>query len=89
MSLQDIGDRFAHHALRSFPRKRESSSFLAWPWVPAFAGTSGTGIRVNSMCPTQYDFGMPSTFSAMKLRIICGLTGAMRVIKASRRYRST
>ena len=26
----------------------------------------------------QYDFGRPSTFSAMKHRISCGLTGAMR-----------
>ena len=26
---------------RSFPRKRESSSFFTWPWVPAFAGTGG------------------------------------------------
>jgi hypothetical protein len=26
---------------RSFPRKRESSAFFAWLWVPAFAGTSG------------------------------------------------
>src|SRR6266700_7909241 len=28
--------------LRSFPRKRESRSFFPWPWVSAFAGTSGT-----------------------------------------------
>ena len=34
---------------------------------------------------TQYDFGRPSTFSAMKLRIICGLTGASRGIITSRR----
>ena len=27
--------------IRSFPRKRESSSFLCCPWVPAFAGTNG------------------------------------------------
>ena len=33
----------------------------------------------------QYDFGRPSAFSAMKHRIICGLTGAMRAISTSRR----
>ncbi len=33
----------------------------------------------------QYDFGNPSTFSAMKQRISCGLTGAMRGIITSRR----
>ncbi len=33
----------------------------------------------------QYDFGNPSTFSAMKHRISCGLTGASRGIQASRR----
>ena len=26
----------------------------------------------------QYDLGSPSAFSAIKFRIICGLTGAMR-----------
>ena len=33
----------------------------------------------------QYDFGRPSTFSAMKLRMSCGLIGAMRGIRDSRR----
>ena len=33
----------------------------------------------------QYDLGRPSTFSAMKHRISCGLTGASRGIHASRR----
>ncbi len=33
----------------------------------------------------QYDFGSPSTFSAMKHRISCGLTGAIRGIITSRR----
>jgi hypothetical protein len=33
----------------------------------------------------QYDFGRPSTFSAMKLRISCGLIGAMRGISDSRK----
>lgn len=37
----------------------------------------------------QYDFGNPKAFSAMKLRMSCGEIGAMRVINASRRYRST
>ena len=35
--------------------------------------------------PFQYDFGRPSTFSAMKHRISCGVTGAMRGIMLSRR----
>src|ERR1700716_3600112 len=33
----------------------------------------------------QYDFGRPSTFSAMKLRMSCGLIGAMRGIRDSRK----
>lgn len=37
----------------------------------------------------QYDFGSDSTFSAMKLRIISRLTGAIRGIRLSRRNRST
>src|SRR5262249_32118346 len=36
---------------RSFPRKRESNSFFAWPWVPAFAGTSGS--RAFDLQPDQ------------------------------------
>ena len=36
----------------------------------------------------QYDFGSPSTFSPMKLKINCSLTGAMRGIMLSRRRRS-
>jgi hypothetical protein len=41
----------------------------------------GEGARVFP----QYDFGKPSTFSAMKFRIMCGLTGAMRGMKLSRK----
>lgn len=33
----------------------------------------------------QYDFGSPSTRSAMWLKISCGLTGAMRAIWISRK----
>ncbi len=33
----------------------------------------------------QYDFGSPSTFSAMKHMMSCGLMGAMRGIMISRR----
>jgi len=33
----------------------------------------------------QYDLGRPRTFSAIKHRIICELTGAIRDIMASRR----
>ena len=34
---------------------------------------------------SQYDFGKPSTFSAIKLRMSCGLIGAMRGIRDSRK----
>jgi hypothetical protein len=33
----------------------------------------------------QYDRGNPNTFSAMKFRIMWGVTGAIRVIRDSRR----
>ena len=36
--------------------------------------------RAKSPGRVQYDFGNPSTRSAMWLRINCGLTGAMRAI---------
>ena len=39
---------------------------------------------VHGIC-AQYDFGNPNTFSPMKLRISCGLIGAMRGIITSRR----
>src|SRR6267142_3380710 len=39
--------------------------------------------------PSQYDFGKPRTFSAIKLRMSCGLIGAIRGIRDSRKYRST
>ena len=42
-----------------------------------------TSLRDNS--GIAYDFGRPSARSAMKLRIICGDTGAMRAISTSRR----
>ena len=35
--------------------------------------------------PPQYDFGRPSAFSAMKLRIRCGVIGAIRTISDSRK----
>src|SRR6266567_1358403 len=41
--------RVAYNMFRSFPRKRESRTFFPWPWVPAFAGTSG--IDVDSIPP--------------------------------------
>jgi len=34
---------------------------------------------------TQYDFGNPKTLSAIKLRISCGETGAIRVTMTSRK----
>src|SRR6266542_1118548 len=42
------------------------------------------GLRSIDRVPAQYDFGNPSTFSAMKQRMSCGLTGAMRGIRISR-----
>ena len=41
--------------------------------------------RDNQDAHHQYDFGRPSTFSAMKLKISCGLIGAIRGISDSRR----
>ena len=45
---------------RSFPRKRESSSFFAWFWVPAFAGTSGVpslALRLHHDLRLRHDRG--------------------------------
>src|SRR5947209_16121932 len=39
MASRGCGDSNA--LTRSFPRKRESSFFFFWLWVPAFVGTSG------------------------------------------------
>ncbi|AGU51930.1 hypothetical protein VAPA_1c48650 [Variovorax paradoxus B4] len=39
------------------------------------AGDGGVVVHCGA---DQYDLGSPSAFSAMKFRIICGLTGAMR-----------
>src|SRR5262245_42412592 len=44
--------RITHHALRSFPRKRESR---ARNWVPAFAGTSGVPIGEHPMAASDYE----------------------------------
>src|SRR6476660_2495797 len=40
------------HDCRSFPRKRVSSSFFSWLWVPAFAGTSGESFSRSTKCCT-------------------------------------
>jgi hypothetical protein len=42
------------------------------------SGQTGSVASIPLQYPPQYDFGNPSAFSAMKFRIICGLTGAMR-----------
>jgi len=39
----------------------------------------------HSASAHQYDLGNPNTFSAMKHRMSCGLTGAKRGIHDSRR----
>src|SRR5207253_5477 len=44
-------------SIRSFPRRRESSSFFSWLWVPAFAGTSGRdqpGTLANISLPYMF-----------------------------------
>src|SRR6266849_5569925 len=41
--------------------------------------------RVHVLYEPQYDFGKPSTFSAIKLRMSCGLIGAIRGIRDSRK----
>jgi len=54
------------------------------------AGAGGERLRAErSPVHPQYDFGWSSTFSAMNDRIICSVTGAMRVIMTSRSSRST
>lgn len=47
--------------------------------LPRGVAMPATGVanRASSTI-AQYDLGSPSAFSAMKFRIICGLTGAMR-----------
>ena len=56
---------------------------------PSFMKWCARGVRAKSReigaLETQYDFGMPSTRSAMWLRISSRLTGAMRGIMISRR----
>jgi hypothetical protein len=43
-------------------------------------------LRAQYRQPTaQYDLGSPKTFSPMKLRMSCGLIGAMRGIITSRK----
>lgn len=76
MKRSAIGPVFlmcAHHVkhLRS-DQMNDSSNKL----VVAILSTSFT---------TQYDFGNPRTFSPIKLRMSCGLIGAMRGIITSRR----
>ena len=43
------------------------------------------GVRFYRHRTPQYDFGNPKTFSAMKQRMSCGVTGAIRGIMLSRR----
>src|ERR1044071_2810444 len=55
-------------SLRSFPRKRESSS---WFWVPAFAGTSGRLMAalllpVFLVVPASAQFGPPELIEAAR-----------------------
>ena len=67
---------------------------LSWLWIPGSLAPltpRNDGLKVSfifSIDP-QYDFGKPRTFSAMKLRMSCGLIGAIRGIRDSRKYRST
>lgn len=54
-------------------------------------GPHGTtcGTRCAPVRALQYDFGSPRAFSATKLRMSCGETGAIRGSIASRNQRST
>src|SRR5215472_7543293 len=53
--------------------------------LPRKGGGNGSSVRPSPSHQSQYDFGKPSAFSAMKLRINSRLTGAMRGISDSRR----
>jgi hypothetical protein len=62
---------------------------LVWgPAIRALAVCMVPRLRELHVRKPQYDFGRPSTFSAMKHRMSCGLTGASRGIMASRKKRS-
>jgi hypothetical protein len=55
--------------------------------VRVFDAPRNDGLKVAHIFSgePQYDFGRPSTFSAMKLRMSWGLIGAMRGIRDSRK----
>jgi hypothetical protein len=52
---------------------------------PRGSGKRRDAEKEKRMGIAQYDFGSPSTFSAMKHMMSCGLMGAMRGIMISRR----
>ena len=71
--------------LRGNPESRGSAS-TPNPWGPWSLVSPPSGLRViDFRHPNQYERGSPNTFSPMKFRIMCAVTGAMRMIRASRR----
>ena len=72
--------------VRSTPHGRRIAIEIARPLE--ILGADGDVIQLRERhggLPAQYDFGNPSTRSAMWQSMRCGLTGAMRAICASRR----
>ena len=67
----DIGDPAVAPPTLTLPRKG--------------GGKSDAALHDDQNVHHQYDFGRPSTLSAMKLKINWGLIGAMRGIRDSRR----
>src|SRR4051812_49799020 len=65
---QDLRVPAVIRMLRSFPHKRESSSFFSQLWVPAFAGTSGVAVFAFSpsalFTPAAPQFGPPPPIEA-------------------------
>ncbi len=83
----------AASAIPSIPRSRCRATTVLIAPNPAMA----TRVVMEALLPRgrltrpkpQYDFGCPSTRSAMLDRMSWAITGAIRAIWASRKYRST
>lgn len=61
-----------------------SSQFL-WDWLLRHGAFSAISTARPLALGHQYDLGKPNTRSAMKLKMSCGLMGAMRGIRLSRK----
>jgi hypothetical protein len=89
VDIEIPADREIPHRQHAMARTRDVEGRIVDRLGDAHGARSGgekAGFE-DRLC--QYDFGRPRTFSAMKLRIMCGVTGAMRAIMTSRKYRST